>query len=58
MMKGKATLPKITYPYMLEECESIYESPDEKSQVVMEDYVNDEHEDIIINNLVEKIIQK
>ena len=54
IMKRKAKLPKITYPAMMEEFEVIDECPDDTYQVVMEDFVNDEHQDIIKNDLVEK----
>ena len=39
---------------MMEVCEVIDKFPDERSPVVMEDYINDEREDIIRKYLVEK----
>ena len=48
----------ITSPAMMEVCEVIDKFPDERSPVVMEDYMNDECEDIIRKYLVEKMIQK
>ena len=53
MMNGNATLPKIISPAMMEDCEAICECPDDTFPVVMEDYVNDEHENSIRNYLVE-----
>ena len=54
MMKIKATITNITYPAMMEECEIIYDFPSDTSSVVMDDSVNDEHEDSIRKYLVEK----
>ena len=54
MMKGKSTPPNITSPAMMEVCEVIDKPPDDTYPVVMEDYVDDEHEDIIREYLVEK----
>ena len=54
MMNGNATLPKIISPAMMEDCEAICEWPDDTFPVVMEDYVNDEHENSIRNDLVEE----
>ena len=54
MMKGKATTPKITLPDMMEEFGITDEFPYDTYPVVMEDYVNDEHEDIIKNYLVKE----
>ena len=39
---------------MMEECEVINECPDDTSPVVMEDCVNDEHEDSIRNDFIEE----
>ena len=52
MMKGKSTPPNITSPAMMEVCEVIYENPDYTSPVVMEDCVNDEHEDSTRNDSI------
>ena len=54
MMKGKATLQKITSPAIMEVCEEINECPDYTSPVMMENCVNDKHEDSIRNYLVKK----
>ena len=54
MIKVKSTLPKITPPAMMEECEVIEEFPDNTPPVVMENCVKYEHEDRIIKYLVEK----
>ena len=54
MMKGKATLPKITYPAIMEECQVIDKCPYGTSQVVMEYFVNDELEDSIRKDFFEK----
>ena len=42
----KATLPKITYPDMMNICEVIDECPDDTSPVVMEDCVNNNLDEI------------
>ena len=42
----KATLSKITSPYMMEVCELIYKLPGDTSPVVMEDCVNNNLDDI------------
>ena len=54
MMKIKATITNITYPAMMEECEIIYDFPSDTSSVVMDDSVNDEHEDSIRNDCIEE----
>ena len=54
MIKEKATIQKITSPAMMEACEVINECPDYTSPVMMENCVNDEHEDSIRKYLVEK----
>ena len=54
MMKVKSTLPKITFQAMMEECELIYEFPDDTSLVVMGDFLQDEYEDIIRNGFIEE----
>ena len=54
MMKIKATITNITYPAMMEECEIIYDFPSDTSSVVMDDSVNDEHEDGIRNDCIEE----
>ena len=58
MMKGKATLPNITYPDMMEVCEVIDKLLYDTSPVVMEDYVNYEHDDSIRNIWLRNMIQK
>ena len=58
MMKGEATLPNITSPDMIKYCEVIDECPYETSTVVMEDFVDDEHDDSIRNIGLIKMIQK
>ena len=54
MMNGKEILPKIAYPARMKDCEVIYEFPDDISPVVVEDCVNNEHEDGIRNDLIEE----
>ena len=53
MMKVKATLLNITHPAMMKEFEVIDEFQEDTYPVVMEDCVNDEHEDSIRNYLIE-----
>ena len=43
---------------MIELCEVIYKCPNDRYPVMMDDSVNDEHEDIIRNDLVEKDDEK
>ena len=52
--KLKSTPPKITYQAMMQVCEVIDKLTDDRPPVVMEDCVNDEHEDSIRNYLVEE----
>ena len=54
MMKGKSKPQNITSPAMMKACEVINECPDYTSPVMMDDFVNDEHEDNIRKYLVEK----
>ena len=54
MIQEKSTHPKITSPDMMEVCEVIYKYQDYRSPIVMEYYVNDEHEYIIRKHLIEK----
>ena len=54
MIKGKSTHPYITPPVMMEKFEVVYECPDDTSPVVMEDCLNDEHEDSIRNDPIEE----
>ena len=54
MIQEKPTLPKITYKAMMQVCEVIDKLTDDRPPVVMEDCVNDEHEDSIRNYLVEE----
>ena len=48
------TLRKITSPDMMKGCEVIDECPDDTYPVVMEDFVNYEHEDSIKKYLIEE----
>ena len=54
MIQEKSTLPNIKSPDIMEVCEVIDKFPDDTSPVVMEDYLKDEHEDRIRNDLVEE----
>ena len=54
MMNGESSLPKITHPDIMEARNVIYDSPDNKSPVLMKDCVNFEHEDSTRKNPVEK----
>ena len=54
MMNRKATHEERIPPAMLESCEVINEFPDYTSPVMMDNSVNDEHEDSIRKYLVEK----
>ena len=54
IMKGKATLSKVISPYMIEECELIDKLPEDTTPVLMGDCLNDEHEDSIRKDLVDR----
>ena len=54
IMEGKATLPKVISPYMIEEYEFIDKLPEDTTPALMGDCVNDEHEDRIRKDLVDK----
>ena len=54
MIKGKSTTQNITSPAMMKLCEVINECLDYTSPVMMDNFVNDEHEDNIRKYLVEK----